>query len=230
MPTLEEADTLPALLQDLSHLPFPVSVTVVDGGSRDETLEIAVRAGARTLRSPPGRARQMNTGARSHDAPWLLFLHADSRIPPETVVELARWLAAPPPCSAAHFDFQLDARGPWWALIERGQRLREQLTGLVYGDQGLLISRERFEEIGGIPEFPVMEDVETVRRLRRSGGIDRIPAPIVTSARRYRAQGPFLSWARNALLISLYSLGVSPRLLSRWYPARPDGRRTVRPL
>ncbi len=107
--------------------------------------------------------------------------------------------------------------GLWWTLIERGQRIRERLTGLTYGDQGLLLSRALYEELEGIPEIPIMEDVEIVRRLCRNRGLDRIEAPVITSARRYRSEGPFRAWVRNAALISLYSLGVSPWVLSRWY-------------
>jgi hypothetical protein len=108
----------------------------------------------------------------------------------------------------------------WWRTIEWGQRFRERLTGLAYGDQGLLLSRTRFDALGGIPDLPVMEDVEAVRRLRRSGGISRIEAPVVTSVRRYQEEGLVLGWLRNVALISLYQAGVSPRRLARWYRPR----------
>ncbi len=85
------------------------------------------------------------------------------------------------------------------------------------------MSRALYEEIDGIPEIPLMEDVEIIRRLRRNGGLDRIDAPVITSARRYRSEGPLRAWLRNVVLISLYSLGVSPDALSRWY--QPHVRR-----
>lgn len=215
IPTLDEEETLPLLLADLNALQLPLEIIVADGGSEDRTLDIAQNRGAKTVRTEPGRGRQMNAGARALEAPWVLFLHADSRLPPETREALCRWLDTPPPCEAAHFAFRLDQEGFWWGLIERGQRVRERLTGLTYGDQGLLLSRSLYEELDGIPETPLMEDVEIVRRLRRNGGLDRIDAPVITSARRYLREGPFRALVRNAVLISLYSLGVSPRVLSR---------------
>lgn len=224
IPTLDEEASLPLLLADLAALPIPVDVVVVDGGSRDRTIEVAGTAGARTVVSGTGRALQMNAGARALQTPWILFLHADSRLPPETGESLVDWIEAPSPAEAAHFTFRLDRKGLWWTLIERGQWVRERLTGLTYGDQGLLLSRRRYDELDGIPEVPLMEDVETVRRLRRSGGLDRIDAPLVTSSRRYVEEGPFVAWLRNAILIALYASGVPPEALTRWH--RP--RRTAR--
>jgi rSAM/selenodomain-associated transferase 2/rSAM/selenodomain-associated transferase 1 len=219
IPTLNEARSLPSLLGDLVRLRPRPRIVVVDGGSSDSTVEVARAQGVRVVSAPRGRACQMNVGAASVPAPWLLFLHADSRLPRPTRLALARWLDSPPPEAAAHFAFQLDAEGLWWSILEGGQRLRERFTGLAYGDQGLLMSRERWAEMGGIPEIPLMEDVEAVRRLRESGGIGRISAPVVTSARRYRREGRFRGWFRNATLITLYHLGVPPRRLASFYPA-----------
>lgn len=221
IPTLNEEDALPLLLDDLERLPFPTRILVVDGGSRDRTREVARSRKVGLLPSPPGRARQMTAGAEHLDSPWLLFLHADCRLPLEAREALAGYLTEPGPEEAAHFRFRLDARGPWWRAIELGQRVREALTGLAYGDQGLLVSRERLDRLGGVPDLPFMEDVELVRRLRRTGGIRRLAVPIVTSPRRYREEGPFLGWLRNASLILVHSLGVPPRHLARWY--RPRG-------
>lgn len=217
IPTLDEEETLPRLLEDLDALPVPVDVIVVDGGSRDRTLEAARRLGARTVQTTAGRGHQMNAGARSLASPWILFLHADSRLPGETRAALLGWLRSPAAAEAAHFRFRLDRDGLLWSLIERGQRLRERLTGLAYGDQGLLISRARFEAVGGFPEIPVMEDVEVVRRLRRDGGLDRIGAPLITSARRYVNEGPVRVCLRNLGLMLLYFLSVRPGQLARWY-------------
>ena len=220
IPTLDEEETLPHLLEDLDALPVPVEVVVADGGSRDRTLEAARKRGVRTVRTSAGRGRQMNAGARTLASPWILFLHADSRLPRETRDALLSWLSSSASVEAAHFRFRLDRDGLWWSLIERGQRIRERLTGLTYGDQGLLISRTRYERVGGFPEIPVMEDVEVVRRLRRDGGLDRIGAPLITSARRYESEGPVRACLRNLGLILLYSLSVRPDRLARWYRPR----------
>jgi uncharacterized protein len=220
IPTLNEEAALPKLLADLSRIGPAMDVVVVDGGSEDRTCGVAAEWGARCVRTEPGRARQMNLGASLLDTPWILFLHADSRLPVETARAIEDFVTEPRDPAAAHFSFRLDAEGPWWWLIERGQRIRERLTGLAYGDQGLLVSRTRFDRIGGFPDVPLMEDVAIVRRLRATGGLGRIEAPLVTSARRYREEGPFVSWIRNAALITLYSAGVPPRRLVRWYRAR----------
>jgi len=232
IPTLNEADALPGLLDDLVELGecaageggepvgLRVETVVVDGGSTDGTRELARGAGMQVISSPPGRSIQMNAGAHSLTTPWLLFLHADSRMPSGTRDALVAWLRSPSPDEAAYFSFRLDARGIGWRAIELGQRLRERISGFAYGDQGLLLSRSRFASLGGIPEIPLMEDVEAVRRLRRTGGLKRIDAPLVTSARRYREEGPAFTLIRNSTLISLYVLGVSPDRLARWYGSR----------
>jgi uncharacterized protein len=165
----------------------------------------------------------MNAGAALLETPWLLFLHADSRIPETTRVALAEWLQSPPPEEAGHFRFQLQGGGWTRWIIEGGQRVRETLSGLAYGDQGLLLSRKRFDAVGGFPDLPLMEDVEMVRRLRRTGGLARVPAPLVTSHRRYREEGWVRAWVRNAALLLLHSLGVPARILVRWYPPRVAG-------
>jgi rSAM/selenodomain-associated transferase 2/rSAM/selenodomain-associated transferase 1 len=223
IPTLNEEEALPLLLNDLAGLPLPSRILVVDGGSSDRTREAARSAGAEVLTAPRGRGRQMAAGAAHLESRWLLFLHADSRMPPSARGALARYLDNPGPEEAAHFAFRLDARGLWWRLIEAGQRVRETLTGLAYGDQGLLVSRSRLDGVGGVPDIPIMEDVELVRRLRRTGGIRRLPAHLLTSPRRYRQDGPVRGWLRNATLILLYRMGASPGRLSRWYRPRRLG-------
>lgn len=229
IPTLNEARTLPHLLHDLGQLPLPARIVVADGGSDDETVEVARGLGARVVRAPPGRARQMNVGAASLSTPWILFLHADSRVPARTRQALREWIQAPSPEEAAHFAFRLDTRGVWWSLIEWGQRIRERVTGLAYGDQGILLSRRRWRSVGGIPDIPLMEDVEFVRRLRKSGGLRRIDAPVITSARRYEQEGPVRAWVRNAALITLFGMGVPTRALARFYPALNGGPKVPSP-
>ena len=228
IPTINEAGRLPGLLADLAEVQLPLHVVVSDGGSADDTLKLARAAGATCLSGHRGRAAQMNAGARALDTPWILFLHADSRLPPASRSALVAALRADNGLAAAYFPFRLRGRGWFWRLVETGQRLRERLTGLVYGDQGLLVRREAFEAVGGYPELPLMEDVEMVRRLRRSGGIERLPGPLLTSPRTYRRLGRWRVWLRNGVAISLYLAGVAPRRLLRWYPERsraPDNGR-----
>ncbi len=220
VPTIDEAAFLPDLLDDLHTFVPPHRVVVVDGGSIDDTPRLAADAGVRVLVTPPSRGGQLNAGAEILGTKWILFLHADSRVPRETRLALRRWLVDPPPCEAAHFHFALrESRwyGPW---LRRGQRVREVLTGLAYGDQGLVISKRRFQEVGGYPELPVMEDVGIIRSLRRSGGVARIDAPLPTSARRYDETGPIRAWLRNASLLALFQVRVPARHLARLYAPR----------
>ena len=221
IPTLDEAAYLPALLDDLAHVTIPTEIVVADGGSRDETADVARARGVRVLRSPRGRARQMNAGAAVLRTPWILFLHADSRLPAEAAAAAVRWLEdRPDPGDAAHFAFRLRGPGSWWRFIEFGQRIRQRFLGLVYGDQGLLISRARFDDIGGFRDLPLFEDVEMVRALARTGPLVELPHALETSPRRYEAEGKVLVWLRNTALTGLYLLGADPLSLARWYGRR----------
>ncbi|TVP58868.1 MAG: DUF2064 domain-containing protein [Gemmatimonadales bacterium] len=218
IPTLNEATFLPDLLGDLSELISPSRVIVVDGGSGDGTPELAESAGVRVLHSRPGRALQLNRGAWAADGDWLLFLHADSRLPAPARSALEQWLASPPRSETATFRFAVRERRWYGRILEVGQAARERISGLAYGDQGLLVSRRRFEAVGGYPQLPLMEDVEMIRRLRRHSGVARIDADLPTSLRRYDRAGPIRGWVRNALLMTLYLAGLPPRRLARFYP------------
>src|SRR5213594_4445870 len=224
IPTLNEASYLPGLLADLQCLRqiVPLDVVVADGGSRDGTLAVAERAAARTLVGPAGRARQLNAGAAAARGEWLLFLHADVRVPPAARrALLAAVVDAPPPVpQVAVFRFAIDLPAPWKRFIELGQALRQRLYHLPYGDQGLLIRRELFHATGGYADIEIMEDVEMIRRMkRRRVEIRALSGALVTSGRRYRERGVLRTWLSNVMLIALYLLGVPPRRLARWRAA-----------
>ena len=225
IPALDEAIHLQALLEDLGRALPTADVIVADGGSRDDTVGVARRKHARVLESERGRAAQMNAGAALSEAEWLLFLHADSRLDERAGKALETFLQSAPPSgvAGAYFEFAFDAEGGLLPAVEWGQRIRERLTGLVYGDQGLLVRRSDYEAVGGHPEQPLMEDVEIVRRLRRRGRLVRLPARLRTSARRYRRRGVLRTSLRNLTLITGYHLGVSAERLVRWYPVEPSG-------
>jgi rSAM/selenodomain-associated transferase 2 len=190
-------------------------IVVVDGGSADGTPAIAERNGARVVPAPRGRGGQLAAGAAAAKGDWLLFLHADTllasgwREAADRHIERQRG-------KAACFRFRLDAR-EWRArLIEAGVALRVRLLGLPYGDQGLLISRRLYDEIGGYRPLPLMEDVDLVRRI---GGfrLERLGVDATTSADRWRQGGWLRRSGRNLLCLALYRLGMSAERVARLY-------------
>ncbi len=219
VPALDEADALPALLDDLAPLTLDARVLVVDGGSVDGTPEAAWTRGADVLFSRAGRAAQMNAGAAFLPARWLLFLHADTRIGGralELIEEHVRRDAA----AAAFFGLKIEHDHFHYRLIERGQRLRERALGLVYGDQGLLIRRDLFFGVGPYPDVPLLEDVVLNRWLALEGRLERLPGVVATSPRRYETEGRATRWLRNAGLIARFFAGASPARLASGYPNR----------
>jgi rSAM/selenodomain-associated transferase 2 len=174
---------------------------------------------ARWLESKRGRGRQMNAGAAASQADWLLFLHADTRLPPGwrgAIDEAERRANVALGC----FRFALDSPSWFARTIERGVRLRVRLLGLPYGDQALFVRRSRFERAGGFAPMPIMEDVDFVRRMRREGALFCSPLPALTSARRWERDGWIRRTVRHLVLISLYFCGVPPARLIRLDRAR----------
>jgi rSAM/selenodomain-associated transferase 2/rSAM/selenodomain-associated transferase 1 len=229
IPTLNEASCLTALLGDLRDLGQMLSIEVVlaDGGSRDGTLAIAEQWGARSISCRQGRGSQLISGADATSGSWFLFLHADSRVDADACAEIARFVSDGPSGAFAYLQFALAGSRSVYRLIEAGQRWRERLFGLVYGDQGLLLRRELYEEVGGYPDWPIMEDVGIVDRLKRVAQRIPLEAVITTSARRYTRGFPLATAARNSLLVTLFRAGVDPSWLSRWYRPQRSGNRTV---
>jgi rSAM/selenodomain-associated transferase 2 len=171
------------------------------------------------LEAARGRARQMNTGAQVARGAWLLFLHADTRLPPRwmSAVEAA---ARDPRVVLGCFRFALDSPSAWARAIERGVRIRVAALHLPYGDQALFVRRQVFESIGGYREMPIMEDVDLVRRLGRVGRLYRSPLAATTSARRWEQDGWARRTARHLRLIALYFAGVPPERLIHLDSAR----------
>jgi rSAM/selenodomain-associated transferase 2 len=180
----------------------------------DPRLEVIVSA------PPPlGRGAQMNAGALRATGTWLLFLHADSQLPVAWLDVFER-LVTHSHGVGGWFQFALDAPNWQARVIERLVALRVRLWQLPYGDQGLFVRRDVFQALGGYREWPLMEDVEFVRRLTRAGRAIEVPLPLTTSARRWQREGWFRRSARNLTLLTLYKLGVAPSTLSRWYDRR----------
>ena len=214
IPALEDAQLVGAAIAS-AQAAGADEVLVVDGGSHDPTREAAAAAGARVIDSAAGRAHQMNAGAAQATGEVLLFLHADTVLPAGASA-LARAALARPGVVAGGFSFAVpdDARhGP---LISELGRVRPRLGGPPWGDQALFLSRDTFDELGGFPDLPVMEDWELAHRLVRFGRVDTLPQRATTSARAWEEHGLLLTTAVNAAVITGYVLGVDPGRLARW--------------
>jgi rSAM/selenodomain-associated transferase 2 len=220
IPALNAESVLPKCLAALRTGPAdPLigEIIVVDGGSRDATAVLAREAGARVLESRPGRGPQLVAGATAAREAWLLFLHAD------TVLE-AGWRDAVQAFTAqsgnreraAVFAFALDAESGGARRIERLVGWRNRLFALPYGDQGLLIAKAFYEELGGFADLPIMEDVDLVQRIGR-GRLTYLPVRAVTSAARYERGGYVRRPLRNLLCLCCYFAGLSPALITRMY-------------
>lgn len=195
-------------------------VIIVDGGSRDRTREIADGAGAVIVSADGGRGAQLAAGAVAARSRWLLFLHADTVLETgwesEARALIERVDAGRAAETAAAFRFALDDAGPMPRLLERMVSARCALFRLPYGDQGLLIPRALYDRLGGYRPFPLMEDVDLVRRLGRRRTL-LLRSRAVTSAVRYRRDGYLRRSTRNLVCLALFYMRVSPTTIRRFY-------------
>lgn len=215
IPVLNEAATLVktwASLQNTSNL----EIIVVDGGSQDETVAIAQSFGVQVLAAPPGRARQMNAGAAVATGDILLFLHADTLLP-KGFDTMVRQALSQPGTVAGAFELGIDGEMRGLRLIERMVSWRSRFFSLPYGDQAIFLKTAVFKRIGGFPDLPIMEDFELIRRLKRLGKIEILPASVLTSGRRWQKLGVFKTTLINQFIIIAYFLGVPPAQIALWY-------------
>jgi rSAM/selenodomain-associated transferase 2 len=214
VPVFDDFDAVRALLAGIAPDPR-IDLILADGGVDPRLDRLAAsRTDARVIRTARGRGLQMNAGASAATGIWLLFVHADSRMPPGWLDHFEAFTAD---VAGGWFEFALDD-GSWQArVVEWTVDWRVRLLRLPYGDQGVFVRRDVFKRLGGYRDLPLMEDVDFVRRLRRAGRCAEIPLPLVTSSRRWRRDGWFRRSARNTMLVALYFAGVSPATLARWY-------------
>jgi rSAM/selenodomain-associated transferase 2 len=217
IPALNAAATLPVTLAALGSVPGAVAdeVIVVDGGSVDATKQVAAASGARLLAAPRGRGGQFAAGVAAAAQPWLLLLHADTRL-------CRGWEAAAmahirgSPDRAGYFRFALEGDDRHARRLERLVAWRCRVLTLPYGDQGLLIHRDLLRAVGGVPPLPLMEDVELIRRLGRHRLV-ALDVAAVTSPAKWVREGWYRRSARNLACLTLYFAGVPPWLIARLY-------------
>jgi rSAM/selenodomain-associated transferase 2 len=198
----------------------PTEVIVVDGDPGGSTIRAVADPLVLRLTSPPGRAVQMNRGAREARGDILLFLHADTLLP-EGAIGLIRDTLGTGRCQAGAFGLELDSGRMSLRIVAAAARFRIRLTGIPFGDQSLFILRDYFHQIGGYAEIPLMEDVEIALRIKRRGGrIAILEERAVTSSRKWEEEGVLYSIFRNWFLQLSYFMGVPPEKLLQYYYKR----------
>ena len=223
IPTFNEAPSIGATLDALARLRGRVEVIVVDGGSHDRTAEIVCARGLSIIRSERGRGLQMHRGASAARGEVLWFLHADTIPGPDAAERIVEALGRDTEVFGGNFEVRFDgtrraARFLTWLY----PRLRK--LGLCYGDSAIFVRARAYEEAGGFKPFPIFEDLDLVRRLRRLGRMVHLRATVVTSSRRFEGRSFLLTFARWSALQVLYWAGVHPRTLGRLYAPVRHGR------
>lgn len=221
VPVLNEEDAIAAHLAALGGFRAAgARVIVVDGGSRDDTRTRAAPHADLVLTAPRGRAAQMNAGARACDADILLFLHADTRLPPDAGRLVADGLAASGRLWG-RFDVDIVGQSPALPLIAALMNLRSRLGGIATGDQAMFMTRAAFEAIGGFPDLPLMEDVEASRRLKRLSRPLCLRARARTSGRRWEGRGVWRTVLLMWWLRLRWFFGADAHALARAYGYAP---------
>jgi rSAM/selenodomain-associated transferase 2 len=222
VPTLNEAAILEHSLEPLQRLREQGhEVIIVDGGSGDHTPALASPYADQVISAGRGRALQMNRGARAANGSLLWFLHADTRIPMQAAEEIIKAIGAKGSYRWGRFDVRLS--GDHWLLrlIARMMNLRSRLTGIATGDQGIFIQQGLFKSIGGYSEIPLMEDIDLSKRLKSLAAPYCSPECLVTSSRRWEANGIVRTILLMWYLRLGYFFGRSPERLAGIYRELP---------
>lgn len=219
LPVLREASLINGVIDHLRSLENnkETEIIVIDGEPEGTTLTAIACANVTKLRSPRGRGKQMNTGAREAKGRILLFLHADTELPLNALRLIAAAMQDKRYVAGA-FDLGIKSQRLIFRLIESVSSLRSRATRIPFGDQAIFVRKDYFEKIGGYKDIPIMEDVEIMKRIKKRGDkIVIVRQRVHTSSRRWEKEGIFRCTLRNWLLQVLYLLGVSPHRFSKLY-------------
>jgi rSAM/selenodomain-associated transferase 2 len=217
IPTLNEAAGIEGTLRPLQPLrERGHQVVVVDGGSTDQTVSVARGMADDVAVSAPGRALQQNAGAARATGDVLLFLHADTLLPPDADRLILDGLGTSGR-SWGRFDVRLSGRQPALRVVERMMNLRSRATGIATGDQAIFVRRDWFRRAGGFPRIPLMEDVALSRTLRRMGPPLCLRRTVLTSSRRWEQRGILRTVVLMWRLRAAYALGADPARLAERY-------------
>ncbi|MEM1172312.1 MAG: TIGR04283 family arsenosugar biosynthesis glycosyltransferase [Cyanobacteria bacterium P01_H01_bin.35] len=215
IPVLNEVSTIAQTIST-AKTGKNIEIIVVDGGSNDGTIEVVKSLDIKLIYSLPGRSIQMNCGAKVATGNTLLFLHGDTFLPLK-FDQLLREILAQPNIIAGAFELGIKGTKRNLRIVEKMVNWRSHYLQMPYGDQGIFLSAKIFEEIGGFPEIPIMEDFEFIRNLRKIGKIGIVSKPVLTSGRRWQKLGIFKTTLINQIVIIGYLLGVSPKILGELY-------------
>jgi rSAM/selenodomain-associated transferase 2 len=219
IPVLNEAYTINNTLMHLQNMEggFRVEIIIVDGDPEGSTIAAVTSAAARKIKAPRGRGCQMHQGARLATGDILLFLHADVVLERNALLQIVN-VCRRNDIAGGAFSLRIDSGKRVFRLIEKAVSIRSRLTKIPYGDQAIFINKTIYDRIGGFSDIPLMEDVDLMRRLKRTGGrISILPDRALTSPRRWEKEGVLYCTLRNWLLITLYYSGVAPKRLLKFY-------------
>ncbi|QNI84626.1 beta-glycosyltransferase/ family 2 [Synechococcus sp. PROS-7-1] len=221
IPCLNESERLPLLLADLQQGTSNHELVIADGGSIDGSLAIARLSGAHVIAvEPAGRGHQLAAGARQASGTWLLFLHADSRLPKSWAERIRSVLLSPQAAASAwYFDLQIQPGTPMRHLLAKAVALRSRWLQRPYGDQGLLLHQTLYARSGGFADVPLMEDLDLVERLSKIASLRPLHTPLITDGRRWDRCGVLRRSLQNFKLKRRWKQGVSLETLARDYYA-----------
>jgi rSAM/selenodomain-associated transferase 2 len=214
IPTLNEAKFIQPTIQRIRDLDESAQIIIADGESWDETVQLCQKAKLEIVFSKLGRGSQCNAGAEKASGDILLFLHADTLLPPNAFELLADYFSNPQ-IKIGTFRLSFNSENPMLHFYCLFTKFDSMFTR--FGDQCIVIRKSFFNEIGGFPDWPLFEDVHLLRSARRRTSVVSFPSQVITSARRFERRGIIRTQIFNGLLLLLYLFGVSPVHLANWY-------------